>query len=166
MVASPVRRTLESAEIIAEMLGKTVEVEPGFAEMEFGGWDGLTFAEVAERDKAGLDAWLGRSRPRHRAASRSERSRSGCWPGSSAIREAHPGKTVVVVSHVTPIKTLVATALQAPLEAVFRMELSPASVTVLSLLPRGGREGAAPRCGSTTPGRPGDDAFSAAASAW
>ena len=59
VVASPVRRTLESAEIIAETLGKTVDVEPGFAEMEFGSWDGLTFAEVAERDQAGLDAWLG-----------------------------------------------------------------------------------------------------------
>ena len=56
VVASPVRRTMESAELIAARLGKTVEVEPGFAEMEFGRWDGLTFAEVAERDKAGLDA--------------------------------------------------------------------------------------------------------------
>jgi hypothetical protein len=37
-----------------------------------------------------------------------------------------------VVSHVTPIKTLVAHAVDAPLEAVFRMELTPASVTVLS----------------------------------
>ena len=44
----------------------------------------------------------------------------------------HTGKTVVVVSHVTPIKTLVAHALEAPLLSVFRMELAPASVTVLS----------------------------------
>ena len=39
---------------------------------------------------------------------------------------------MVVVSHVTPIKTLVADAVDAPLAAVFRMELTPASVTVLS----------------------------------
>jgi probable phosphoglycerate mutase len=37
-----------------------------------------------------------------------------------------------VVSHVTPIKTLVADALGAPLDAVYRMELAPASVTVIS----------------------------------
>ena len=41
-------------------------------------------------------------------------------------------QTVVVVSHVTPIKTLVADALGAPLDAVYRMELAPASVTVIS----------------------------------
>jgi ribonuclease H / adenosylcobalamin/alpha-ribazole phosphatase len=44
----------------------------------------------------------------------------------------HAGQTVLAVSHVTPIKILVAHALGAPLEAVFRMELAPASVTVLS----------------------------------
>jgi probable phosphoglycerate mutase len=47
------------------------------------------------------------------------------------LRE-HAGATVLVVSHVTPIKVLVAHALGAGLESVFRMELAPASVTVLS----------------------------------
>ncbi len=58
------------------------------------------------------------------------------------VLERHPGRTVVVVSHVTPIKTLVANTLQAPLDAVFRMELSPASVTVISFYAdRGDQEG-------------------------
>ena len=65
----------------------------------------------------------------------------------------------------TPIKTLVATALQAPLESVFRMELSPASVTVLSFFPDvDGKARASMRLYNSRP--PGDDAFSAAASAW
>jgi probable phosphoglycerate mutase len=49
-----------------------------------------------------------------------------------ALLERHSGSTVAVVSHVTPIKTLVAHALDAPLESVYRLELSPASVTVLT----------------------------------
>ena len=142
VVASPVRRTMESAEIIAEMLGRTVDVEPGFAEMEFGSWDGLTFAEVAERDQASLDAWLGSLEIPPPGGESFRQVEERVLAGLERIREAHPGKTVVVVSHVTPIKTLVATALQAPLESVFRMELSPASVTVLSFLLRRGREGA------------------------
>src|SRR5205085_10310590 len=43
----------------------------------------------------------------------------------------HVGQTVLAVSHVTPIKVVVAHALGAPLESVFRMELAPASVTVV-----------------------------------
>ena len=70
-------------------------------------------------------------------------ARSGSWPGSSGCSTAHAGKTVVVVSHVTPIKTLVAHAVDAPLASVFRMELSPASVTVVSFFPVTGRHGLA-----------------------
>jgi probable phosphoglycerate mutase len=165
VVASPVRRTLESAEIIAEMLGKTVDLEPGFAEMEFGGWDGLTFAEVAERDQTGLDAWLGSLETPPPGGESFRQVEERVLAGLERIRDAHPGKTVVVVSHVTPIKTLVATALQAPLESVFRMELSPASVSVLSFLPDvDGKARATMRLYNARP--PGDDAFSAAASAW
>ena len=67
-----------------------------------------------------------------------------------------------MVSHVTPIKILVAHALGAPLEAVFRMELSPASVSVVSYYPAARRHRAGPRCGSTTRCRPGNDAFGGA----
>ena len=48
------------------------------------------------------------------------------------LLEARAGSTVVVASHVTPIKVLVAEALQAPLASQFRMELRPASVTVVT----------------------------------
>jgi probable phosphoglycerate mutase len=44
----------------------------------------------------------------------------------------YPGQAVLAVTHVTPIKLLVRMALGAPLEAVYRMEMAPASVTVIS----------------------------------
>jgi len=44
----------------------------------------------------------------------------------------YPGKAVLAVTHVTPIKLLVRMALGAPLDAVCRRELAPASVTVIS----------------------------------
>jgi probable phosphoglycerate mutase len=132
VVTSPVRRTRESAEILAARLGLDVTEEPGLAEMEFGAWDGLTFAEVGERDPDGLRSWLGAV---DRAPEGGESFRDvqhRVLAALDRVREAHAGGTVVVVSHVTPIKVLVAQALDAPLEAVFRMELAPGSVTVIS----------------------------------
>ena len=70
-------------------------------------------------------------------------ARSGCWRAATGSWRRTPGRTVVAVSHVTPIKTLVADALGAPLEAVYRMELAPASVTVISYF-RGGPDGDIP----------------------
>lgn len=133
VVSSPVRRTRESAEIIARRLGLEVREEPGFAEMEFGAWDGLTFTEVAEQHGDDLEAWLGSVDVTPGGTGESFRSvEERVLAGLQRVLEAHRGRTVVVVSHVTPIKTLVAHVVEAPLVSVFRMELTPASVTVLS----------------------------------
>ena len=50
---------------------------------------------------------------------------------------AYPGKTVLAVTHVTPITVLVRLALGAPMESLFRLQLAPASVTVVSWYPEG-----------------------------
>lgn len=132
LVASPVRRTHESAEILGELLGHDVEFEEGIAEMEFGAWDGLTFADVQRQFPDELSAWLGNLEHAPGGGESFRAVADRVLAGRDRIVEAYAGKTVLVVSHVTPIKTLVADALGAPLEALFRMELSPASVTVIS----------------------------------
>jgi probable phosphoglycerate mutase len=132
LVASPVRRTHQSAEILGELLGHEVEFEDGIAEMEFGTWDGLTFADVQERFPDELSAWLGDLEYPPGGGESFRAVAERVLAGRDRIVAAYAGRTVLVVSHVTPIKTLVADALGAPLEALFRMELSPASVTVIS----------------------------------
>ncbi len=49
-----------------------------------------------------------------------------------AIRNAHPGQTVAVVSHADPIKMAVAYYLGLPLDLFQRLSISPASVTALA----------------------------------
>ncbi|WP_139983720.1 bifunctional RNase H/acid phosphatase [Nocardioides litoris] len=132
VVASPVRRTRESADIVGAVLGVEVAEEPGFAEMEFGHWDGLTFAEVGERHGEELTAWMGSVDVAPRGGESFSTVRARVLAGLDRVLAQHAGRTVVVVSHVTPIKTLVAHALGAPLPSVFAMELAPASVSVVS----------------------------------
>ena len=157
VISSPVRRTRESAEILGEVLGHPVEVEPGFAEMEFGTWDGLTFAEVAERHKDDLDAWLGSLDVAPGGGESFRQVEERVLASLDRVLRERPGQTVVVVSHVTPIKTLVTHVLEAPLTSVYRMELTPASVTVLSFF-RGGPEGAESMASMRLyNARPGDD---------
>ncbi len=138
VVTSPLRRTRETAEIIAEVLGKQVQVEEGLAEAAFGTWDGLTFAEVQENHPDDLDAWLGSTdvAPTGGGESFLEVDRRVRRTRDRLVAD-HPGQVVLAVSHVTPIKVLVKLALDAPLEALFRMELAPASVTVVSWFPDG-----------------------------
>ncbi len=137
VVTSPVRRTHESAEIIAERLGRELSTEPGLAEMEFGRWDGLTFEETRQRYPDDLDAWLGSLDAPPGGGESFRVVQDRVLASLDGLLARHAGGTVVVVSHVTPIKVLVAHALGAPLESVFRMELAPASVTVLSFFDDG-----------------------------
>jgi ribonuclease H / adenosylcobalamin/alpha-ribazole phosphatase len=132
VVTSPVRRTRESAEILAERFGVGLVEEPGFAEMEFGTWDGLTFEEVREQSPDEIDSWLGSLDVRAGGGESFRDLEKRVLDGLSRVLEEHAGRTVVVVSHVTPIKTVVSHALEAPLTALFRMELSTASVSVVS----------------------------------
>ena len=143
VITSPVRRTAESAELIAERWARPVGQEPRFAEMDFGTWDGLTAAEVAQQDPAAISEWM-RSLDTAPGGGESFREvRVRVLAGLDSLLTGNAGHTVAVVSHVTPIKVLVAEALGAPLEAVFRMELSPASVTVVAYYPQAAGE--APR---------------------
>lgn len=132
VVTSPVRRTRETAEILAAMLGREVTTEPGFAEMEFGAWDGLTFDEVTERHREDLEAWLGSVDVVPGGTGESLRAvEERVLAARDRCLAEHVGRTVVVVSHVTPIKTMLAHTLEAPLQAMYRMELAPASVSVI-----------------------------------
>ena len=143
VVASPVRRARESGEILAERLGVPLEDEPGFAEMEFGTWDGMTFDEVAATQREALEKWLGSLEERPGGGESLVMVQERVLAALERLLARHAGRTVVVASHVTPIKVVVAEALQAPLTSQFRMELRPASVTVVTFFtPPDGDDGA------------------------
>ncbi|MFC5664363.1 bifunctional RNase H/acid phosphatase [Kitasatospora misakiensis] len=129
VVASPMLRTRQTAETVAARLGLDVRYEEGLREVDFGAWEGLTFAEVQERHPEDLTAWLGSAKARPSGGGESFATlthRVGV--ARDKILARHPGKTVLVVSHVSPIKTLVRLALGAPPDALYRMELSAASL--------------------------------------
>ncbi|WP_328453062.1 bifunctional RNase H/acid phosphatase [Streptomyces sp. NBC_00386] len=133
IVASPLARTRETAGAVAARLGLDVAVEDGLRETDFGAWEGLTFGEVRERHPEDLNAWL--------ASPEAEPTGGGESFAATAHRmaatrdkliAAHAGRTVLLVTHVTPIKTLVRLALGAPPESLFRMELSAASLSAVA----------------------------------
>lgn len=133
VLSSPLKRTRQTAEIIAERLHHEVEVDEGLAEAAFGTWEGLTFHEVQQAYPDDLDAWLGSLdvAPGGHGDSFEEMDRK-VRRTRDRILSGHAGQAVLAVTHVTPIKLLVRMALGAPLDAVYRMELAPASVTVIS----------------------------------
>ncbi|MFD6425621.1 bifunctional RNase H/acid phosphatase [Streptomyces sp. NPDC060198] len=129
IVSSPLRRCRETAGAVADRLGLDVTVDEGLRETDFGAWEGLSFAEVRERYGSDLTTWLtdpqaaptGGGESFVEVADRVALARD-------RLAAAYAGRTVLLVSHVTPIKTLIRLALGAPAESMFRMELAAASL--------------------------------------
>ena len=137
VVSSPLVRARQTADAIATKLGQPVEVDDDLAEVDFGAWEGLTFSE-AERDHAReLSAWLASPDAAPPLGESFSTAARRVRRGRDAVIAAHPGQTVVVVTHVTPIKTLIRLALDAPAVSLFRIHLDTASVSILDYYPDG-----------------------------
>ncbi|MFI9765829.1 bifunctional RNase H/acid phosphatase [Streptomyces sp. NPDC052415] len=133
IVASPLARTRETAAAVARRLGLEVAVDEGLRETDFGAWEGLTFGEVRDRYPDDLNAWLAdpEARPTGDGESFTETATRIAATRDKLVA-AYAGRTVLLVSHVTPIKTFVRLALGAPPESLFRMELSAASLSAVA----------------------------------
>lgn len=137
IVASPLLRTRQTARIVGAALGLPVTVEPGFAETAFGEWDGLTFAEAQERWPAELDAWLASTAVAPPGGESFDTVAERVQEAHGQLLRSYPGQTVVVVTHVTPIKLMVCFALDVPPRTMYRMELPPGSLSEALWFPDG-----------------------------
>ncbi|MCW2647506.1 MAG: hypothetical protein JWP07_3615 [Pseudonocardiales bacterium] len=131
VVSSPLRRAQQTAEAIAARLGLAVETNDDLAEVDFGVWEGKTFGEVQRDQPAELADWLASTDVAPPGGESFAAVGRRVRRGRDAVIAAHPGQTVAVVTHVTPIKTLIRLALDAPPTSLFRMYLNTASISIV-----------------------------------
>jgi len=138
IVSSPLQRAYDTAKTAADALGLSVQVDDDLIETDFGEWEGLTFLEAAERHPQLHGRWLrDTSLPPPGGESfddvqdRIERARD-------RIIAAYGPATVLVVSHVTPIKTLLRLALAAGSSVLYRLHLDLASLSITEFYPDNG----------------------------
>jgi broad specificity phosphatase PhoE len=133
LVASPLTRARETAEIAVECLPAVVETDPDLQEMDFGDWEGLTYDDVAARYPGLVSGWT-EFRPDFGFpggetltdfASRIERV---------AARLADTGAaTVVAFTHGGVVRALICHFLGLPLRDYLLFDVSPGSVATLRL---------------------------------
>ena len=128
IVASPLQRTVRTAEEVAAVTGVPVLTDEGFRETDFGAWEGLTFASVRERWPSEVTTWLADPSVAPPGGESFDQVSERVTAALHRILAERADQTVLIVSHVTPIKTLVAAALLAPPAALYRMHLDVAAL--------------------------------------
>ena len=130
--ASPLQRTRETAEIVAERLGLPIGFRDDLIELDFGEWTGATFDSI-------------RADPRWQAWS-TQRSLATI-PGGESMRavqqrvvatvvelsERHPHETVLLVSHGDVIRSALVFLLGMPLDFYNRIEIGQGSISTVRI---------------------------------
>jgi ribonuclease H / adenosylcobalamin/alpha-ribazole phosphatase len=137
IVSSPLQRTVWTADEVSAVTGVPVVTDDGFRETDFGAWEGLTFAEVRERWPSEMTAWLADPAVAPPGGESFAQVSERVTAALHRVLAERARQAVLIVSHVTPIKTLVAAALLAPPAALFRMHLDVAALSEIDWYPDG-----------------------------
>ena len=123
ILTSPLRRAQQTTAEVAAATGADVVADDDLRETDFGAWEGLTFAEAQQRWPDEVTAWLGDPEVAPPAGESFAAVGIRVRRAQARLLDRYAGGTVLVVSHVTPIKTLLTEALLAPPAAMYRIHL-------------------------------------------
>jgi ribonuclease H / adenosylcobalamin/alpha-ribazole phosphatase len=137
IVSSPLGRARRTAQAVADAIGGNVITHRGLIETDFGDWEGLTFAEAAERDPRLHRDWVSDSSIPPPGGESFESVHRRVRRARDELIATHGAATVIVVSHVTPIKSLLRMGLDAGPSLLFRLHLDLASLSIVEFYPDG-----------------------------
>ncbi|GAA4451515.1 bifunctional RNase H/acid phosphatase [Phytohabitans houttuyneae] len=140
VVTSPLARCTRTAEVIAATLGGgvPVEVEPDLVECDFGEWEGKTFTEVRAQWPDEMDAWLGSTEEAPPGGESFRAVATRVRRVVATLHKTYPESTLVLVSHVSPLKILLRDALAAGDAFLHRLYLDPAGLSIVDMWADGG----------------------------
>ena len=138
LVSSPVRRAVQTAEPIAAALGLPLNIEPGFSEIDFAGWTGMRFADLAAQPEwHAWNAFRGSARVPGGENMLEVQARA-----VAAILRLHalwPDGEIGVVSHGDVIKAILAHIAGTPLDLLRRWQIDAGSISRVAVWERDAR---------------------------
>lgn len=130
--SSPLERCRETAEPIAQRLGQKIEFSDTLLEVDFGEWTGKTFEEL-DRDERWKQWNAFRSGERAPNGESMLEVQTRMTNFILNARSMLPRGVIAMVGHADPLRAVVGHFLGAPLDFIRRIEMSPASVTILDI---------------------------------
>ncbi|MCK0173440.1 bifunctional RNase H/acid phosphatase [Mycolicibacterium sp. F2034L] len=138
VISSPLQRAHDTATAAAKALGLDVTVDEDLIETDFGAWEGMTFSEAGQRDPDLHGRWLRDTSVDPPGGESFDTVAHRVRRARNRILAEYGASTVLVVSHVTPIKTMLRMALDAGPGILYRLHLDLASLSIAEFYPDGG----------------------------
>ena len=132
IISSPLQRCLETAKPIAEQLNLHVETNEGFNEIDFGDWTDVSFAAL-ENDPEFVLFNRFRSNTRIPGGETMAEAQLRIVQGLQEAAVKYQDRTIAIISHADMIKAAIMYYMCMPLDLFTRVEISPASVSILEI---------------------------------
>jgi len=132
VITSDLSRARRSGEIVGAPHGLRPQTVPALREMAMGRWDGLTAAEIEEREPVAFADWMadvGRFAFPEGESVGDLLTRA--WPAFETIATCHRGQAVVIVAHGGTNRALLCRALGLPLGRLLSFGQDYAALTIL-----------------------------------
>ena len=130
--SSPRERTLETANPLAEAIGRPVCINPALDDIDFGGWTGREFAELQRDPQWAI--WINtRTQAQPPDGETIAQVQRRITLELMALTATHPGQTVAVFTHCDIIKCALAHFLAISLDDLERFDIRPASISVVKV---------------------------------
>ncbi len=126
IVTSPLKRTQQTADAVAAATGVPLAAGDAWMETDFGAWEGLNHAEAERGWPEQMAAWLNDTAAAPPGGESFAATSDRVLKALDTLLAEHAGATVLIVSHVTPMKILLLHAMLAPPAALRRIQLDVA----------------------------------------
>ncbi len=131
--SSDLKRAVETAELIAEHHGLSVEIDKNLREMNQGELEGLTFVYIRERYTELLGDWItSPEKVRIPGGESLKEVQERAWGSIQDIYKSHLDETVVIVSHNLTIITLLCKFMGIGLSEFRRFKIHASSKSIVA----------------------------------
>lgn len=131
--SSPLKRAMETAAPLAQRCSINIIVEEGFNNISLGNWEGRLKSEISREYPEEWQIWLNTpERLNLSGAETFESVQKRAFKSLLRISEEHSNKTIVVVSHRTTLKPLIAASLSIPEPYFWKIHVDTASYSILT----------------------------------
>lgn len=134
--SSPVTRCLETARPIADSFNLPIQPLEAIGEVRYGKWEGKKIKKLAKKPEWYIVQHFP-SRYHFPAGESLREVQNRAITALESLSQQHEKETIVVVSHADVIKMVLAHYLGVHLDLFQRIVISPASVSVIDLTPKG-----------------------------
>ncbi len=134
--SSDLTRTITGAEIISRGRDLTPQALPEFREVNFGAWEGLTFAEIMEQYPAELEGrFKDLSNFRIPEGESLKDVRARALPKLKELLSRHAGAAFLIVGHAGINRVILSEAMGLPLDHLFRLDQSYGGLSIIDYYP-------------------------------